>query len=477
MVNSKEPFEIRMEKEQDLPEIELNTTSNTTISGNGPMGVDGDIYRSDGVTTYITSTESLPLSSLPPPLPYRRRNNHYSTAMNNLRKHSGASMAAYNELLKTEHYSISEDPIAPIEDKENIDFEKGDSFTAARFKEEYEQYILDYFNGDDLAKDVFLSKYKAYDGETPRLMHKRIASELARIEANYPNPLKEEEIFDLLDNFKYLLPGGSVLYGAGTDNLTSLSNCFVVGNEDDSYGGILRAEQEMIHLMKRRGGVGLDLSHIRPKSSPINNAAKTSTGIVPFMERYSNSTREVAQDGRRGALMLSLDVEHNDAKDFLTAKTDLTKITGANISLRVSNSFMRGYSGALTPYDIAKVAHKTAEPGILFWDKIISESPADCYKDKGFRTISTNPCGEIPLSPYDSCRLLAINLFAYIENPFTKEANFLYEKFSKHVQIAQRLLDDIIDLEIEKVDNILAKIDADTESAESKEIESNLWHK
>ncbi|WP_405293521.1 adenosylcobalamin-dependent ribonucleoside-diphosphate reductase [Algibacter sp. Ld11] len=364
-----------------------------------------------------------------------------------------------------------------------------------------------YFKGDELAASVWLNKYALKDSanniyeSTPDQMHQRIASEIARIETKYPNPLKQAEIFEVIKNFKYIVPQGSPMAGIGNPfQIASLSNCFVIGNDgtSDSYGGIMKIDQEQVQLMKRRGGVGHDLSHIRPKGSPVKNSALTSTGIVPFMERYSNSTREVAQDGRRGALMLSVSINHPDAEAFIDAKLEQGKVTGANVSVRIDNAFMEAvkhrssyiqkypinsekplYSKSVEAVQIwKKIVHnawKSAEPGILFWDTIINESVPDCYADLGYKTVSTNPCGEIPLCPYDSCRLLAINLFSYVENPFTKQAEFNFKLFKKHITIAQRMMDDIIDLELEKIDAILAKIDADPESDEVKATERNLW--
>ena len=369
------------------------------------------------------------------------------------------------------------------------------------------QAALEYFKGDDLAARVWLNKYALKDSQgniyekTPNDMHRRIAKEIARIEAKYPNPLSEEEVFDLIKNFKYIVPQGSPMAGIGNPfQIASLSNCFVIGNDgiSDSYGGIMKIDQEQVQLMKRRGGVGHDLSHIRPKGSAVKNSALTSTGIVPFMERYSNSTREVAQDGRRGALMLSVSINHPDSEDFIDAKLEQGKVTGANVSVRIDNEFMKAVKNGTTytqKYPIfsdepkftkdieanelwKKIVHnawKSAEPGILFWDTIINESVPDCYADLGYKTVSTNPCGEIPLCPYDSCRLLAINLFSYVEKPFTKDATFNFKLFEKHVAFAQRIMDDIIDLELEKVDAIIRKIDADPESDEVKLVERNLW--
>src|SRR5690554_4479035 len=366
---------------------------------------------------------------------------------------------------------------------------------------------LNYFKGDDLAARVWVNKYALKDSDgniyekTPDDMHRRIAKEIARIEKKYPDPLSEDQVFDLIKNFKYIVPQGSPMAGIGNPyQIASLSNCFVIGNDgnSDSYGGIMKIDQEQVQLMKRRGGVGHDLSHIRPKGSPVKNSALTSTGIVPFMERYSNSTREVAQDGRRGALMLSVSINHPDAEEFINAKMEQGKVTGANVSVRIDDSFMEAvrdntnyvqkypifsenpkYSKEIEARELwKKIVHnawQSAEPGILFWDTIIGESVPDCYADLGYKTVSTNPCGEIPLCPYDSCRLLAINLFSYVENPFTDEAYFNFELFKEHVGYAQRIMDDIIDLELEKIDAIIDKIDSDPQSDEIKAVERNLW--
>lgn len=373
--------------------------------------------------------------------------------------------------------------------------------------EEAFEASLKYFKGDDLAARVWVNKYALKDSEghiyelTPDDMHRRIAKELARVEAKYPNPLTEDEVFDLIKEFKYIVPQGSPMAGIGNPyQIASLSNCFVIGNngDSDSYGGIMKIDQEQVQLMKRRGGVGHDLSHIRPKGSHVKNSALTSTGIVPFMERYSNSTREVAQDGRRGALMLSISINHPDSEDFIDAKLEQGKVTGANVSVRIDDDFMKAvkngreytqkypifsespqFSKTIDANGIwKKIVHnawRSAEPGILFWDTIAKESVPDCYADLGYKTVSTNPCGEIPLCPYDSCRLLAINLLSYVENPFTDKAKFNFELFKKHVGFAQRMMDDIIDLELEKIDAILAKIDADPENEEIKSVEKNLW--
>ena len=365
---------------------------------------------------------------------------------------------------------------------------------------------LAYFKGDSLAATVWISKYALKDSQgnifekSPNDMHHRIASEIARIESKYINPLSQEEVFNLIKDFKYLVPQGSPMTGIGNPfQVASLSNCFVIGNDDsDSYGGIMKIDQEQVQLMKRRGGVGHDLSHIRPKGSPVKNSALTSTGLVPFMERYSNSTREVAQDGRRGALMLSVSINHPDASDFIDAKMEQGKVTGANVSVRIDDAFMRAvksdtvyvqkypifsdnplYTKEIKAKDLwGKIIHnawKSAEPGILFWDTIINESLPDCYADLGYKTLSTNPCGEIPLCAYDSCRLLAINLLSYVKQPFTKKSSFDFDLFKKHVAAAQRIMDDIIDLELEKIDSILEKINADPENEEIKRVEKNLW--
>lgn len=366
---------------------------------------------------------------------------------------------------------------------------------------------IEYFNGDELAATVWINKYALKDSygklyeKTPDDMHRRLASELARIEKKYPNPLTEEEVYESLKEFKYIVPQGGPMTGIGNNyQIASLSNCFVIGNDgpSDSYGAIMKIDQEQVQLMKRRGGVGHDLSHIRPKGSPVLNSALTSTGVVPFMERYSNSTREVAQDGRRGALMLSISIKHPDAESFIDAKLIPGKVTGANVSVRIDHDFMKSLVNN-TPYvqqfpvdsdnptvtkeidakplweKIVHNAWKSAEPGILFWDTITTESVPDCYKDQGYKTVSTNPCGEIPLCPYDSCRLLAINLYSYVEDPFTEKAKFNFKLFRKHVHVAQRLMDDIIDLELEKIDAILDKVGNDPEEIEVKRVERKLW--
>ena len=368
----------------------------------------------------------------------------------------------------------------------------------------------DYFKGDELAARVWVNKYALKDSygniyeKTPEDMHHRIAREIARIEQRYPNGMTEDQVFDLIKNFNHILPQGSPMAGIGNEyQVGSLSNCFVIGLDGapDSYGGIIKIDEEQVQLMKRRGGVGHDLSHIRPKGSPVKNSALTSTGLVPFMERYSNSTREVAQDGRRGALMLSVSISHPDSEAFIDAKMTEGKVTGANVSVRINDAFMQaaekgekyvqrypidGEGEPLVTREIdasalwRKIVHnawKSAEPGVLFWDTITRESVADCYADLGFKTISTNPCGEIPLCPYDSCRLIAINLYSYVLNPFTDEARFDFDTFRSHVAAAQRIMDDIIDLEMEKIEKIIAKIEADPETDEVKQTERNLWNK
>ena len=382
--------------------------------------------------------------------------------------------------------------------------------------EEAFEASLKYFGGDELAARVWVNKYAMKDSygnifeKSPEDMHWRIANEVARIEKKYKNALTAEQVFELLDHFRYVVPAGSPMTGIGNHyQVASLSNCFVIGLEGnaDSYGAILRIDEEQVQLMKRRGGVGHDLSHIRPKGSPVNNSALTSTGLVPFMERYSNSTREVAQDGRRGALMLSVSIKHPDAESFIDAKMTEGKVTGANVSVKIDDAFMEAategkkyvqrfpvsdedYENEAENLRVEKeidakelwekIVHnawKSAEPGVLFWDTILRESIPDCYADLGFRTVSTNPCGEIPLCPYDSCRLLSINLYSYVVNPFTKEAYFDYDKFKKHVQLAQRIMDDIVDLEMEKIALIMHKIETDPQTQEVKGAEYHLWEK
>ena len=409
-------------------------------------------------------------------------------------------------LTQQENVELVEKPVEAEKTKEEKVFAE---------KVEYKIYPTDevkaaakeYFHGDALAGDVWANKYALKDSDghiyelTPDDMHHRIAREIARIERKYPNPLTEEEVFEVLKDFRYIVPQGSPMAGIGNDfQISSLSNCFVIGNKGnaDSYGGIMKIDQEQVQLMKRRGGVGHDLSQLRPTGSPVKNCALTSTGIVPFMERYSNSTKEVAQDGRRGALMMSISIKHPDSEAFIDAKMTQGKITNANVSVRITDEFMQCVKEGkpfVQQYPIDspnptftktidartlwnKIIHnawKSAEPGVLFWDTILRESIPDCYADLGFRTLSTNPCGEIPLCAYDSCRLLAINLYSYVDHPFTPEARFNNKLFSKHVAIAQRMMDDIVDLEIEKVDGILNKIESDPEDAEIKRIELNLW--
>ena len=376
------------------------------------------------------------------------------------------------------------------------------------YDEAYEA-SLKYFKGDELAARVWVNKYAVKDSfgniyeKSPEDMHWRIANEVARIEGKYPQALSAQELFDVFDHFKYIVPQGSPMTGIGNNyQVASLSNCFVIGLDGpaDSYGAIIRIDEEQVQLMKRRGGVGHDLSHIRPKGSPVKNSALTSTGLVPFMERYSNSTREVAQDGRRGALMLSVSIKHPDSEAFIDAKMTEGKVTGANVSVKLDDEFMKAavenrpymqqfpidskeptYKKEINASALwKKIVHnawKSAEPGVLFWDTILRESVPDCYADLGFRTISTNPCGEIPLCPYDSCRLLAINLYSYVVNPFTPEAYFDFEKFKKHAAMAQRIMDDIIDLELEKIEKIIEKVDSDPETDEVKWPERHLWEK
>ncbi len=375
--------------------------------------------------------------------------------------------------------------------------------------EEAQEASLKYFGGDELAARVWVNKYAMKDSfgnifeKSPEDMHWRIANEIARIEKKYPNPLSAQEIFDLLDHFRYIIPAGSPMTGIGNDHqVASLSNCFVIGldGDADSYGAIMKIDEEQVQLMKRRGGVGHDMSQIRPKGSPVNNSALTSTGLVPFMERFSNSTREVAQDGRRGALMLSVSIKHPDSEAFIDAKMTEGKVTGANVSVKIDDAFMQAAvddkpytqqfpidgDDPMVKKEISarklweKIVHnawKSAEPGVLFWDTILRESIPDCYADLGFRTVSTNPCGEIPLCPYDSCRLLSINLYSYVENPFTKDAKFNFDLFKKHVQLAQRLMDDIVDLEMEKIDLIMQKVTRDPQEDDVKHVEYHLWEK
>ncbi len=397
--------------------------------------------------------------------------------------------------------NIDEEPVT-LEETKTVEAEKNIYSHDDVVRESNE-----YFNNDNLAARVWANKYALKDSygnlfeKTPDDMHHRLASEIHRIEKRYNNPVSEQEIYDVLKNFRYIVPQGGPMTGIGNPyQIASLSNCFVIGNEgdSDSYGGIMKIDQEQVQLMKRRGGVGHDLSHIRPQGSPVLNSALTSTGVVPFMERYSNSTREVAQDGRRGALMLSISIKHPDAEKFIDAKLEAGKVTGANVSVKITDEFMEAvkenkpfrqqypidsdnplYERTINARELwDKIIHnawKSAEPGVLFWDTISRESVPDCYADLGYRTVSTNPCGEIPLCPYDSCRLLALNLYSYVDNPFTKEAKFDFGLFKKHVHLAQRIMDDIIDLELEKIDSILAKIEKDPEGEELKGVERNLW--
>ena len=414
----------------------------------------------------------------------------------------------HNEVLVDEKEKAIPEP--QIIDNKNTE-NNSDKMEQKEYKtysvEEVKEATIKYFNGDQLAADVWMNKYALKDSDgnifelTPDDMHHRIASEVARIEKRYPNPMSEEEIFDVLKNFRYIVPQGSPMAGIGNNfQISSLSNCFVIGTggSSDSYGAIMKIDQEQVQLMKRRGGVGHDLSHIRPAGSPVKNCALTSTGVVPFMERYSNSTKEVAQDGRRGALMMSISINHPDSEDFIDSKMEQGRITNANVSVRISDEFMKAVKEGkpfVQRYPIDsdtpkytkeidakklwdKIIHnawQSAEPGVLFWDTITRESIPDCYADLGFKTLSTNPCGEIPLCAYDSCRLLAMNLYSYVEHPFTPQARFNAELFAKHVAIAQRMMDDIIDLEIEKIDAILEKVYSDPESEEVKRCEVDLW--
>jgi ribonucleoside-diphosphate reductase alpha chain len=408
----------------------------------------------------------------------------------------------FNEMLKKRE-EIKEEVVEKVKEKSQWKKPEMKQYS-------YEEAIAsstEYFKGDSLAASVWVNKYALKDSQgniyelNPDDMHRRIATEIARIERKYPNPLSEQEIFNLIKGFKYIIPQGGPMAGIGNDfQIASLSNCFVIGNKDesDSYGAIMKIDQEQVQLMKRRGGVGHDLSHIRPAGSPVKNSALTSTGIVPFMERYSNSTREVAQDGRRGALMLSVSIKHPDAEKFIDAKLEQGKVTGANVSVRIDDEFMEAvknekqyqqqfpveaknpsHKQTINPLGLwNKIVHnawKSAEPGILFWDTIIKESVADSYSDLGFKTLSTNPCGEIPLCAYDSCRLIALNLYSYVEKAFTDEASFNSDLFTEHASHALRIMDDIIDLELEKIDAILEKIEKDPEDNEIKQTERNLW--
>ncbi len=422
-----------------------------------------------------------------------------STTPTNTKQNELASGNLYGDVL--------DQRLRPTDTDNNPDQKK-----TAQVCYEYEEVLArstDYFGGDSLAASVWLNKYALKDSQgnlyerTPDDMHRRLAQEIHRIEKKYPSPLSEEEIFGLLKEFRYIVPQGSPMAGIGNPfQIGSLSNCFVIGNKGDadSYGGIMKLDEEQVQLMKRRGGVGHDLSHIRPKGSPVKNSALTSTGLVPFMERYSNSTREVAQDGRRGALMLTVSIKHPDAEGFIDAKLEQGKVTGANVSVKITDDFMQAVADdgdfvqqypihSDTPQYVRKIkarelwkkivhnAWKSAEPGILFWDTITRESVPDTYSELGFNTVSTNPCGEIPLCPYDSCRLLAINLFSYVKAPFTQEASFDFDLFREHVAYAQRIMDDIIDLELEKIDNIVKKIEKDPEDGEVKHVERRLWEK
>jgi ribonucleoside-diphosphate reductase alpha chain len=410
-----------------------------------------------------------------------------------------------NEELTHSKLKVSDEK--PVEVKEEVTEEE--VLLKEYSHDEAVEASIKYFDGDTLAANVWVNKYALKDSEgkiyelTPDDMHRRIAREVARVEQNYPNPMSEEEVLEVIRNFRYIVPQGSPMAGIGNKfQISSLSNCFVIGNEgdSDSYGGILKIDQEQVQLMKRRGGVGHDLTHIRPGGSPVKNSALTSTGVVPFMERYSNSTREVAQDGRRGALMLTISVKHPDAEHFIDAKMEQGKVTGANVSVKVDDEFMEAVKNDTTyrqQYPVnsdnpkvvkeikardlwKKIIHNawaSAEPGVLFWDTVSREAIPDCYKEHGFETVSTNPCGEIPLCPYDSCRLLAINLYSYVEKPFTKDAYFNGDLFIKHAHVAQRMMDDIIDMEVEKVNRIIEKIDADPESEEIKLVEKRLWEK
>src|SRR4030042_6804314 len=411
--------------------------------------------------------------------------------------------------MQTEQTNIKKIIVEKSEPKmEELKESKGNIKKSCPFDEALKS-TLEYFKGDELAATVWVSKYALKDSfgnlfeKNPDDMHRRIAKEIHRIEKRYPNPLPEDIIFELLKDFKYIVPQGGPMTGIGNIyQIASLSNCFVIGNEgpSDSYGAILKIDQEQVQLMKRRGGVGHDLSYIRPQGSPVLHCALTSTGVVPFMERFSNSTREVAQDGRRGALMLSISIKHPDSGKFIDAKLESGKVPGATVSVKLTDDFMKAITEGKPyiqkyPVDAAEPAYKketdarqlwqkiihnawlSAEPGILFWDTIINESVADCYEDFGYKTVSTNPCGEIPLCPYDSCRLLAINLYSYVENPFTVNARFNFQLFREHVGMAQKIMDDIIDLEQEKIDSILQKIKSDPEDEELKRTERLLWEK
>lgn len=419
----------------------------------------------------------------------------------------GELLAQKNAFKEEEGKTGQELPLQEEPEKMVKDVEKETACPEKYSNNEAFKASLEYFNGDELAARVWVNKYAMKDShgnlfeKTPDDMHRRLAKEIGRIEKKYNNPLSEEFIYNVLKDFKYIVPQGGPMTGIGNNHqIASLSNCFVIGNEgeSDSYGGIMKIDQEQVQLMKRRGGVGHDLSHIRPSGSTVLNSALTSTGVVLFMERYSNSTREVAQDGRRGALMLTISIKHPDAEKFIDAKLESGKVTGANVSVKITDEFMNAVINNLPfvqqyPVDsdaprVKKVidagklwekiinnAWKSAEPGILFWDTIIRESVPDCYADLGYKTVSTNPCGEIPLCPYDSCRLLAINLYSYIDNPFTENSRFNFDLFKEHVGLAQRIMDDIIDLELEKIDAIIEKIDSDPETKNIKSIERTLW--
>ncbi|MFP4061073.1 MAG: adenosylcobalamin-dependent ribonucleoside-diphosphate reductase [Bacteroidales bacterium] len=408
---------------------------------------------------------------------------------------------------KTKDQEKNEEKNKKVKEEIKTDNKKIKNGQKAYSYDEAVKKSLEYFQGDELAATVWVNKYALKDSfghifeQDPDDMHWRLAREIARIEKKYKNPLPVEKVYELFKDFRYIVPQGSPMTGIGNKfQIASLSNCFVIGSDgpSDSYGAIMKIDQEQVQLMKRRGGVGHDLSHIRPYGSPVLNSALTSTGVVPFMERYSNSTREVAQDGRRGALMLSISIQHPDAEKFIDAKLEKGKVTGANVSVRINDEFMQAVVDNKPykqqyPIDVdnpkvvkeidagklwGKIVHnawRSAEPGILFWDTIINESVPDCYADLGYKTVSTNPCGEIPLCPYDSCRLLAINLYSYVENPFTRKAIFNFELFRQHVKYAQRIMDDIIDLELEKIDAILEKITSDPEEAEIKRVEKKLW--
>ena len=444
-------------------------------------------------------------------------NNLFARLENEVEQKQQKKEDFYERLVESRKKSTSIPSAKGIPDKKNAVDGKDNGKQAQPEKTELTSFPQDevlkkateYFKGDELAASVWMNKYSLKDSKgriyelTPDDMHRRLAREVARIEKKYPNPMSEEEVYQLFRDFRYIIPQGSPMAGIGNNfQVSSLSNCFVIGNdrESDSYGGIMKTDEEQVQLMKRRGGVGHDLSHIRPKGSPVKNSALTSTGVVPFMERYSNSTREVAQDGRRGALMLSISIKHPDSEKFIDAKMEKGKVTGANVSVKIDDEFMQAVVDN-KPYvqqfpvhsddpawtkeinavelweKIIRNAWKSAEPGVLFWDTILRESLPDSYSDLGFTTVSTNPCGEIPLCPYDSCRLLAINLYSYVENPFTEQASFNSELFTKHAHYALRIMDDIIDLEIEKVDAILKKIDSDPEAYEIKRVERELWEK